>query len=290
MVAEKSNSVFSQWFKTVSSAAILGAFIVPLHAAPVPVVESQPVSRGGSSQQTAVQSAAPAVVNAPQAGQVDSDGAGTAYFLNMMEQLRQEVMELRGQVEEQQFQINRLQQESRDRYLDLDDRISRINTGQVPRSSSTSDESKTKAPAETIDEAQLSQDADSQGKQMEAAEEKAYQAAFQLIRDRQFDESKVALNQLLVDYPNGRYSDNARYWLGEVQMAQGKYPEAVKTFEHVLKDYPRSDKSADATYKLGRLHDLLGDKEKARELLGKVMKNYPDSAAARLSDTYLHGM
>ena len=287
MVAEKSNSVFSQWFKSISSVAVLGAFIAPLHAAPVPVVESQPVSRGGNSQQAVDQSEAPATVNAPQAA---GDTASTAYFINTMEQLRQEVMELRGQVEEQQFQINRLQQESRDRYLDLDDRISRINAGEAQRSSLSSGVSKSQTVDEAIDDAKLSEDADSQGKQMDAAEEKAYQAAFQLIRDRQFDEAKAALRKLLEDYPNGRYSDNARYWLGEVQMAQGKYPEAVATFEQVLKDYPQSGKIADATYKLGRLHDLLGDKAKARELLEKVMKDHPDTAAARLSDTYLRGM
>ena len=281
MVADKSNSVFTQCLKAVSSIAVVGAFIAPLHAAPVPVVESQPVIRGGN-EQAATQSAAPASVSAPQSG---GDSAGAAYFLNMIEQLRQEVMELRGQVEEQQFQVNRLQQESRDRYLDLDDRISRINTGEAPQNPE-----KTKVPTETIDEAQLSQDADSQGKQMAEAEEKAYQAAFKLIRERQFDESKVVLRQLLDDFPNGRYSDNARYWLGEVQMAQGNYPEALATFEQVLKDYPQSDKIPDATYKLGRLQDLLGNKPKARELLEKVMKDYPDSAAARLSDTYLRGM
>ena len=287
MVAEKSSSVFIQSLKTVASIVVLGAFIAPLHAAPVPVVESQPVTRGGGNQQAVTQpAAAPASASAPQSG---GDPAGTAYFLNMMDQLRQEVMELRGQVEEQQFQINRLQQESRDRYLDLDDRISRLKVGKVARTPA-SREGNTQVSAETIDEALLSQDADSQGKQMAEAEEQAYQAAFKLIRERQFDESKAALLQLLVDFPNGHYSDNARYWLGEVQMAQGNYREALATFGQVLKDYPQSSKIADATYKMGHLHDLLGDKQKARELLEKVIKDYPDSAAARLSDTYLRGI
>ena len=281
MIAEKSNSVFSQWFKAVSSTVILGVLVTPLHAAQVPVVESRPITRGGN--QTVSQQEAPA--SAAQAGDKSVD---TGYFLNMIEQLRQEVMELRGQIEEQKFQINRLQQESRDRYLDLDERITRINAGKATKPST--DVRKTQNPAEAIDETQLSRDADSQGKQMAAAEEKAYQAAFQLIRERKFDESKAALRNLLKDYPDGRYSDNAHYWLGEVQMAQGKYPEAAATFEQVLKDYPQSDKIPDATYKLGRLHDLLGDKKKARELLEKVVKAYPDSAAARLSDTYLRGM
>ena len=286
MVAEKSNSVFIQCLKTVSSVAVLGAFIAPLYAAPVPVVESRPVTRGTTSQQPVDQVAAPTSVSEPQSG---GDSAGTAYFLNMMDQLRQEVMELRGQVEEQQFQINRLQQESRDRYLDLDDRIGRLKVGETSRTP-VSQSGSTQTPTEAIDESQLKQDADSQGKQMALAEEEAYQAAFKLIRERQFDEAKEALRKLLADFPNGYYSDNARYWLGEVQMAQGKYPEALTTFEQVLKDYPQSGKIPDATYKIGRLQDLLGNKQKARELLEKVMKEYPDSAAARLSDTYLRGL
>ena len=306
MIAEKSNSVLSQCFKWVSSVATLGALSASLYAATVPVVESQPVIRGEGSPQAIVRSAATVGINVSQAEsngsehrgglkgdspQVDSKIAdSTAHFLNMIEQLRQEVMELRGVVEEQQFQVNRLQQESRDRYLDLDDRISRIKVGEAPRSTPSSTGNQQQPPAKTIDESLLSRDSDSKGKQMATAEEKAYQAAFQLIRDRKFDESKVALRRLLVDYPNGHYSDNARYWLGEVQMAQGNYPEAVKTFEQVLKDYPRSGKIADATYKLGRLHDLLGDKKKARELLEEVIKKHSDTAAARLADTYLRSM
>lgn len=277
MVADKQNSFFNHCLKAVSSIVVTGALVAPLYAATVPVVESQPVTRTATSQQQ--------VAELPSAPQSGGSSNSAAYFLNMIEQLRQEVMELRGQVEEQQFQINRLQQESRDRYLDLDDRISRLNSGETPHSPS-----KAAAPAEAIDETLLSRDADSQGKQMVAAEEKAYQAAFKLIRERQFDEAKVALKQLLVDFPDGHYSDNALYWLGEVQMAQGKYPEALVTFEQVLKDYPQSGKIADATYKMGRLQDMLGNKQKARELLEKVMKDYPDSAAARLSDTYLRGM
>ena len=289
MIAKKSNSGLSQWLKAVSAIAVSGVvsgvMIAPAYAVSVPVVESQPVIRGAAIQ-TMPENNVFAV--APVTGG-ESESSGTAYVLNSIDQLRQEIMELRGQLEEQQFKINRLQQESRDRYLDLDDRMTRLNAGKTP--ALPTDQSS--QPAEAVSsfkQSMVSAPVDIGTALNEEAEENEYQAAFKLIRERQFDEAKVALRQLLKNHPQGRYSDNALYWLGEVQMAQGKYPEAVKTFEQVLKDYPLGGKTADASYKLGRLHDLQGDQKKARDILESVIKNYPDSAAARLSDTYLRGM
>ena len=295
MNAAKSNSITRQWFGVP---ALVLALNVPAFAVPVPVVDSQPV---GSS--TSTQAIAPGTVSQPEsASQAEKAGsteaAGTAYLLNTIDQMRQEIMELRGQLEEHQFQINQLRQESRDRYLDLDERIARQGNGTnggVTRPLSAPVATVTATTTlEAAEQATNKTSGDKTGgikaKETEAAEQQAYQAAFQLIRDKQFEEAQKALKQQLKLYPKGKYADNARYWLGEVQMAQGKYQDARDTFHQVLKDYPDSPKVPDATYKLGRIYDLLGERAKAKEMLQAVVKKYPDTAAARLSDTYLRSM
>ncbi|KEQ16691.1 hypothetical protein GZ78_18485 [Endozoicomonas numazuensis] len=204
-------------------------------------------------------------------------------MLNLVDELRQEIMTLRGQVEEQAYQIKQLQQENRDRYLDLDQRISRLgeSSGSAPASVRSSSSLPVTLPA-IGSKPPVSQS--------DSREEAAYQAAFSLIKDKRFDDAVVALSALLKDYPKGQFSDNAQYWLGEVQMAQGKYKEAQGDFQALIDDYPKSPKVPDATYKLGRILDLQGEKEAARKRLESVISQYPGSAAARLSDTYLRNM
>lgn len=277
------------WCALKYSAMIMG-LVSSYAAASVPIEQSRPIGVDNAPISSArddgekVESAP-----APSASPAAADSS-TAYLLNTIEQMRQELMELRGQLEEQGFQLERLQQENRDRYLDLDERISRLNqsggktVASGSRSPSTTTTPVKKATGKSGSSSKVS------GNEALKGEEEAYQAAFGLIRGKQFDQAREALKKQLTAYPKGRYADNAQYWLGEVEMAQGQYQPARDAFQSVLNDYPGSPKVPDASYKLGRLHDLLGDKDKARSLLESVIKKYPDTAAARLSDTYLRAM
>ena len=263
----------SLWLSTSALAITLSTSVL---AAPVPVVDSQPLANPASSQPTEGQTT----------GSLPSgESSGTAYLLNTMEQMRQEIMELRGQLEEQQFQIKQLRQEGRDRYLDLDERITRQSNGASVPSPTLS--TSTMTDLKDNSRSASNQAAPSKADEKQAAEQQAYQSAFQLIREKKFDEARQALKRQLDTYPKGKYADNARYWLGEVQMAQSQYPQARDSFQMVLSDFPDSPKVPDASYKLGRVLYLLGENEKARAMLESVIKQYPDTAAARLSDTYL---
>ncbi|WP_422134451.1 MULTISPECIES: tol-pal system protein YbgF [unclassified Endozoicomonas] len=241
--------------------------------AEVPVVDSQPSGNAYSVKSSQTR----------ESTSVASSAGGTAHLLNLLDELRQETMTLRGQLEEQAYQIRQLQKENRERYLDLDQRISRLgdSSGEAPAAAGGASNSPVTLPA-IGNKPSVSETG--------AREEAAYQAAFSLIKDKRFDEAITALKKLLKDYPKGQFSDNAQYWLGEVQMAQGKYKEALGDFQSLIDNYPDSPKVSDATYKLGRILDLQGEKDAARKQLESVISQYPGSAAARLSDTYLRNM
>ncbi|MBO9495786.1 tol-pal system protein YbgF [Thalassotalea sp. G20_0] len=254
--------------------------------AAAPVEEPRPLGLLAESQTVVSQiSDDPVVISS--SSDSDSDFNGTAHLLNTIDQLRQEMMEMRGQLEEQAFRIEQLQQEGRDRYLDLDDRISRLKdqSGKVPVPPAPV--ANLKPP---IVSAPVAEAADKNNQSALKAEEAAYQSAFALIRSKQFDKAKNALQEQLKTYPEGRYADNAHYWLGEVDMAQGHYDAAKVSFQIILNEFPKSPKVPDASYKLGRVHDLLGNQKEAKRLLELVVQQYPDSSAARLSDTYLRTM
>ena len=199
-----------------------------------------------------------------------STDGGTAYFLGILEQLSQETMLLRGQLEEQAHLIQQVKQDGRDRYLDLDKRITRLSD--FLNKPTMTDNNKPVPSRESAEK---------------TSEDATYKKALKLIHDKQFDDAKKILIQQMADFPTGNFADNAQYWLGEVEMAQGSYPDAKNSFLSVLKNHPGSSKVPDATYKLGHLLDLMGDKQQAKNYFETVIRKYPDSTAAKLSDNYL---
>jgi len=56
-----------------------------------------------------------------------------------------------------------------------------------------------------------------------ANEQKAYRQAFDLLKAGKFDVAANALQGFLKDYPNGRFADNAQYWLGEAYYVSRKF-------------------------------------------------------------------
>ena len=204
--------------------------------------------------------------------------------------LQQEVQELRGLVEEQSYQLNRLPRDQKEQYIDLDRRVAGLATGasagagaaSTPAtSSSTSPASGTPA-ATTGGAAVAAPPAPSAGQ----SEREAYQLAFDLMKGRKFEESIAAFNSLIINYPNGQYTPNAFYWLGELHLAQQDTEEARQAFMQVVNLYPDHPKVPDTLYKLGVAYHRLGDSNRAMEYFSQVQSRYPQSSAAGLAASY----
>jgi len=116
-----------------------------------------------------------------------------------------------------------------------------------------------------------------------AAEQQAYRSAFELLKNGKFDLATNALLGFLKDYPNGRFADNAQYWLGEAYYVNRKFDPALAAFERLLVDYPDSTKRSHAMLKIGFIHDEAGRKQAARQVLTQLIKLYPQSTAAGLA-------
>ncbi len=249
-------------------------------ADPIPVVDSSGVSR-------------PADVRQLQPGAtVSASGTQAAETLYQQELLQQEVQELRGIVEQQAYEIKRMREEQRDRYLDLDRRITLLN--QAPAKRTAADvpaepvaaaavekvkpaTNAVKEPVATGAEAVPAQDSI-------VSEKEAYQTAFSLVRQKQYAEASKAFEQLVKDYPNGNYTGNAYYWLGEVLLVESKQKQALEAFETLLEQYPSHRKAADAKFKQGKIYLQMGDKTQAKVLLQDVINQHPGTSAASLAE------
>ncbi len=197
-----------------------------------------------------------------------------------LQQLQQEVAQLRGMLEEQQNQIRQLKQEGLDRYKDLDGRLSGGAAGTPVTQNSTAGAIN----ANGTPVAPVAQQPAANAEPGDPAKEKLYyEAAFDLIKARDFAKASQAFNAFLRKYPNSQYAGNAQYWLGEVDLAQGDLPAAAQAFARVGQAYPSHPKVPDSLFKLADVEQRLGNIDKAKSILRQVVTEYAGSSAAQLA-------
>jgi tol-pal system protein YbgF len=216
-----------------------------------------------------------AVVNTPM-------GNANAQMFDLVELLQRELQQLRGQVEELNYNLERLKQDQKQRYLDLDRRVVSLSS-QPSVANETQVATVVSQTLQDGNEPALGQVIVAQETYDPEVEKAAYNAAFALIRERQYDASIVALLAFVNDFQQGALLGNAHYWLGEVYMVQGDASLAAETFEIVIGEFPEHRKIPDALYKAGVAYQNVGNTVKANQMLQRVLKEYPDSSAARLA-------
>jgi tol-pal system protein YbgF len=192
-----------------------------------------------------------------------------------LQQLQQEVMQLRGMVEEQSFQIQQLQQ--RQQQMDANPAAARS----IPADSSVQPiPADMPANAEPVQPAAVIP-ADNTG------DEEAYRAAYNLIKSQKFDQAVVAFQDFVKTYPGSRFEPNAYYWLGELHLQTQDLEASRQAYNSLVEKYPDNSKVADARYKLAKVHFLNGEKSKSRDMLKTVIASYPGTATAQAAQKFL---
>ena len=190
--------------------------------------------------------------------------------------LQQDLKDLRGTIEEQSYLIKRLERSQKEQYLDLDSRLVQLGAAELEgRISQTENKESSEEALPLLGE---SPEFDN--------EREAYQYAFDLMRNRQYRESLGGFEKIIVGFPNGQYTPNAFYWIGELYLAQGDNEKSRQSFIQVISLYPDHQKVPDAMYKLGVVYFALGDNQSALKYLGQVQQEYPNTSAAGLAARY----
>lgn len=179
--------------------------------------------------------------------------------------LEAEVRSLRGDVERMRYDLDASDKRARELYQDLDKRITRIeNEGRARLSM----------------EPRLAQPPPVPPSQEEEA---TYGAVFDQLRAAKYDEAITGFKDLLTRWPQGRYADNAWYWMGESYYAKKDYGAALDAFQSLRSQFPASAKAADALFKIGLCQLEKKQKDEARASWQKVVADYPGSSAAGLA-------
>ncbi len=205
-------------------------------------------------------------------------------MFSKMQSLQQELSELRGQLEVQTHALQSLKQQQLDFYKDLDARLRESgNSNNAPTPIANKQAKNTQQPIDSLPESTVPRG-------NPADEQVSYLAAYELIKNKEFDKALMAMKSFINHYPRGGYTANAHYWLGELYMTKKAYPDAIQQFETVLSSFPSSSKSAASSLKLGYALAESGQKDSAREHLKAVIRNYPDTRAAQLAASKLESI
>jgi tol-pal system protein YbgF len=117
-----------------------------------------------------------------------------------------------------------------------------------------------------------------------------YSYAYELYRNGKYAESEAKFNEFLAKYPSDELSDNAVYWLGEIQYSQKNYEGAITLFNKLVSDYPDGNKVPDGLLKMAYSYGNIGKKAESVVTLKKIVNEYPGTRAFNLAKKKLASM
>lgn len=191
-----------------------------------------------------------------------------AELVLQVNQLQQEVRQLRGQLEEQEYRMNQLSKQQRDLYVDLD---KRIQAGGVVSSEAGTGESGSSA----------SSGSDAQ---------QAYNKAFTQYKDKEYAFAKNSFKTFLQQFPKEPLASNAHYWLGQLHLKDKEYDQAETQFKAAYQEFPGANKTDAAMLKLGQLEEARGNKKAAKTYYQQVLKAFPNTTAGKLAKAKLEAL
>ncbi len=183
----------------------------------------------------------------------------------LIDELKQDLARMRGQIEVQSHQIETLDRRQKDLYVDLDTRLRKL---------------------EASIQAQEKQAASAPDP---LAEGKAYEAALNQFKLGNYQSSVAAFQNFLATYPNSQQLSSAQYWIGNAYYALRDYKSAIAAQQKVLASWPDSAKAPDALLNIASCQAEIGEAKAARETLQALLKKYPGTQAAEQAKQRLAG-
>ena len=183
----------------------------------------------------------------------------------LIDELKQDLARMRGQIEVQVNQIETLDRRQKDLYVDLDARLRKI------EASAQAQERQAASAPDPL------------------AEGKAYEAALNQFKLGNYQSSVAAFQSFLAGYPDSQQVSSAQYWIGNAYYALRDYKTAIAAQQKVLTSWPNSAKAPDALLNIASCQAEMGEAKAARETLQALLKKYPGTPAAEQAKQRLAG-
>ena len=204
-------------------------------------------------------------------------------MLNELEALQAQVRQMRGQLEVQTHEIERLKSRQQDVFADFDRRLRELERRGAQTGGSGSTTLVT-PPTVTTPSAPSARPAPGAAA---APEQQQYEAAFALMKQGQYEQAAKNFREFVARNPKGPLAANAQYWVGEAAYVMRDFRVALDEFGKVVQDYPQSNKVPDALLKIGYTHQELGANDKARAVMRDLIARFPNTTPAKVAQQRL---
>jgi tol-pal system protein YbgF len=191
---------------------------------------------------------------------------------NQVESLRSDLRAMHNDVDELTNSLESARKQQRDLYADLDRRMKNLESHGAAGASAGAAGSA------------------GDGSSAPPSDQDAYQSAFALLKDSQYDRAIAAFQKFLATFPDSALADNAQYWLGEAYYVNKSFTDAQTAFQRVIDKYPQSRKRPDALLKIGYCQYELKQWDLAKRTLSTAATQFPDTPAGHLAQQRLEKM
>lgn len=221
-------------------------------------------------------------------------------LFNQVETLRTEFARLRGQIELLQNETENTQKRQRDLYVDLDERLRKLEAQQAEQAARIA----ATAAAAAMAVAAMPPSASAPSGQVgvapptnainliadgvrvmppaavdPVAEQRAYDQGLEHFRSGRFADAVTAFQIFNRTYARSALIPSAQYWIGNSLYATRDFRGAIAAQRQLIAQYPESPKAPDALLNIASAQSELGDLQAARITLQEVASKYPSSEA-----------
>jgi tol-pal system protein YbgF len=215
-----------------------------------------------------------------------------------LDQVQADVRQLRGRVEELEYNTESMHKQQRDLYSDLDKRLVAIGGGSAGgaaagalsgsgsgagSSSPQSGAGSAGAPSAAAGAGAAGSAAADSGGAGTSEEQRVYGQSFDALKAGSYSIAITGFKDFLTSYPASPLAENAQYWLGEAYYVTRDFDSASGAFKSVLSKWPDSRKAPDALLKLGYTQIAQNKAGEGRATLSQVVQKYPGTDAAKLA-------
>jgi tol-pal system protein YbgF len=189
---------------------------------------------------------------------VDSVTQHQGDFTNQIEAMKSDIAKLRGQIDELNYNLDAAQKRQKDFYVDLDNRLRKIES-----------------------QAQAEQSAADAAKTAEATAMRDYEAALTALRASDYKAALRGFETFINNAPKSPQQPAANFFAAYCYSHLKLHAKAVEMYRHLAETWPDDEHVPDAM--LGRADSLeaLGEKNEARAVLIKLAARFPGSDAGK---------
>lgn len=255
--------------KVLFGLSVAATTISVLAAQPAPVVDVTSSSSNTSQPLTMIDQLASLE------RKLDSRNRAQVNVQRQLDELQNEVNELRGITELHTHQLSQVLERQRELYQELDRRVTQALKPSAP------------IPA-TIDASNVDATVNYSS---DLTENEAYDRAVNMVlKDKRYEEAIPEFRAFNKKYSDSSYAANSHYWLGQLLFNKGELTEAQAEFSIVVDKYTDSSKRSDAMLKLAMVEQQQTNVKKAVLVYKKLIAEYPNSSAAQLAKPRLESL